>query len=194
MTNEEIGLGSERYSGITNEAIGLGSPKLHGGSNDAIGLYQSSFNTKYSNITEQEIKNSLYGANIECEKWKSLLRSCIIGKAGNRLYRCAKDKNQGYKKSYLQSQINKCKTEIAGLNRALADLKAGVSPDLVADTVPGYIPPVDDTTPVDDTNGDGPPTKPEISTNTILLIVGALFILLIGGALIFRQKPASIKA
>jgi len=30
MTNEEIGLGSERYSGITNEAIGLGSPQYSG--------------------------------------------------------------------------------------------------------------------------------------------------------------------
>jgi len=30
MTNAEIGLGSEKYSGITNEEIGLGSPQYSG--------------------------------------------------------------------------------------------------------------------------------------------------------------------
>ena len=171
MTNEQIGLGSERYSSITgNELIGLGSPQYSN---------LSSFNTKYSNITEKNIRDDLFMTNVECIKWKSLLLSCVAGKMKNPLYRCKKSKNQGYSQSDLQSKVKECVAKIAKLNNDLLALSVGVEIDTTGNGFDpsGYEPEI-----------DVPVIKAGISTNTVILIVGTLFVLLIGGSLIMRGK------
>jgi len=142
MTNAEIGLGSDKYSGIT--------------ANEAVGIYTGQMESeRYSNII-------LVGDLCK--------RQCDIKHAFSRRRR--------------QSCKADCESRLGSAQRVEALITIVEEREKVVQP-PVQVP----------TNGNGRSmvAKASIGTGTVLLILGVALILLIG-ALILRQKPASIKA